>query len=188
MSTPWSVTNKDKGIQGSMALGRGCGGTAVAGCVLVVGLLLSGPALAQREPKSQGLPQWLPLTRTHPEHRRELAPDSLPPPSPSMLPPPRLESRLVYRFPGPIRDYAGYDRPSAELCRSGAFKQQLDGFFYAATPERRFGVGFGNGANLYDLTGHRAEGMVYFFDFQDSGRCEVWVANLGQIANFARFK
>ncbi|HYD31501.1 MAG TPA: hypothetical protein VEB64_11685 [Azospirillaceae bacterium] len=142
-------------------------------------LLWAGAAFAQ---------QQLPLSRTHPEHYKEQPGAELPPPDPSMLPPPRLEQRLVYRFPGPIGEYADPDRDLSALCRRGAFRQQVDGFFHAATPERSYGVAFAAGGNLYDLTGAKGKSLVYFFDDQNTGRCQVWRATLDQVTKYAQFK
>lgn len=132
--------------------------------------------------------QRLHLQRTQPDHFKGLPPGALPLPEPSMLVPPRLESRPVYRFPGPLREFARHRPDLAELCRLGAFQQQLDGIFYAATPERRYGVGFGSGANLYDIARRRDKMQVYFFANQDTSRCDVYTAKLADVMDHALYR
>lgn len=122
------------------------------------------------------------LERTHPDHFKGQPQPPLPemPAAPERWP--RLEPKMLYRFPDTLSRFAAYDPVLSDLCRSQAFRQQINGFFYANTPDRRFGVAFGNGANLYDFLKRRQTETVYFFENQDTSRCVVLTARLDAVA------
>lgn len=97
--------------------------------------------------------------------------------------PPRLrysDSRMVYRLPGGLDGLAVVDRALSHLCQRGAFIQRSDGYYWAVTPDRRYGVAFSGGANLEDPQGKRQPGKVYFFHGQDS-RCTVYVGDQAKL-------
>lgn len=92
--------------------------------------------------------------------------------------PPRVrfgQSYRVYSFTDPIYKVARADNTLSRLCRRGAFIQQMDGMYWAQTPDRRLGVAFSGGANLDDPQNRREKATVYFFDKQDS-YCTVYAA------------
>lgn len=97
--------------------------------------------------------------------------------------PPRLRfshSRMVYRLPAGLDGLAFVDHALSHLCQRGAFIQQSDGYYWAVTPGRRYGVAFSGGANLEDPQGKRLPGKVYFFHGQDS-RCTVYVGDQAKL-------
>ena len=92
--------------------------------------------------------------------------------------PPRVrfgQSLRVYSFTDPISKVARVDYTLSRLCQRGAFIQEMDGMYWAQTPDRRLGVGFSGGANLVDPQKRREKATVYFFDKQDS-YCTVYAA------------
>ncbi len=100
--------------------------------------------------------------------------------------PRRVTSQLVYSLTeDDLRATAEPDPELSMLCRYGAFRQQMDGWLYARTDRRRYGLGFSNGANLYDPRNRRAPERVYFFRDADTGRCRVLVAPWRALAGFA---
>jgi hypothetical protein len=106
---------------------------------------------------------------------------------PAELIPPRTrfgQSYRVYSFTDPIQKVAKVDYALSRLCQRGGFIQQVDGLYWAQTPDRRLGVAFSGGANLIDGQNKREKATVYFFDGQDS-YCTVYVAK--QEAVMARF-
>ncbi len=131
-------------------------------------------------PLSAGAQEVLPTGRTDPGHLR--------PPFRAYEPPPpgheprlrRTESRRVYALPQGLKGFATLDRTLSQLCRRGAFLQEIDGLYWAATPDFRYGVAFSGGANLIDPQNRRQPGKVYFFRNQDS-RCSVWVGDQAKL-------
>jgi hypothetical protein len=106
---------------------------------------------------------------------------------PAELIPPRTrfgQSYRVYSFTDPIQKVAKVDYALSRLCQRGGFIQQVDGLYWAQTPDRRLGVAFSGGANLIDGQNRREKATVYFFDGQDA-YCTVYVAK--QEAVMARF-
>lgn len=131
-------------------------------------LLLAAPALAEQQPE-----------RTDPDHQRGILNLYVTP----QPPPPRTRIRraqVVYRLPEDIRELAKPDPALSELCRRGAFIQEVNGFYWARTPKRMFGVAFSGGANLVDPQKRRKPGTVYFFENPD-GRCRVWVGDQAKL-------
>lgn len=101
--------------------------------------------------------------------------------------PPRTrfgQTYRVYSFTDPIQKVAKVDYALSRLCQRGGFIQQMDGMYWAQTPDRRLGVAFSGGANLIDGQNKREKATVYFFDGQDA-YCTVYVAK--QEAVMARF-
>ncbi|PWC48521.1 hypothetical protein TSA6c_19375 [Azospirillum sp. TSA6c] len=92
----------------------------------------------------------------------------------------RTESRAVYKLPNGLNGLATRDRTLSHLCQRGAFLQQIDGLYWAATPDYRYGVAFSGGANLVDPQNRRQPGKTYFFRNQDS-RCEVWIGDQAKL-------
>jgi hypothetical protein len=106
---------------------------------------------------------------------------------PAEMIPPRTrfgQSYRVYSFTDPIQKVAKVDYALSRLCQRGGFIQQVDGLYWAQTPDRRLGVAFSGGANLVDGQNRREKATVYFFDGQDA-YCTVYVAK--QEAVMARF-
>lgn len=106
---------------------------------------------------------------------------------PAEVIPPRTrfgQSYRVYSFADPIQKVGKVDYALSRLCRRGGFIQQVDGLYWAQTPDRRLGVAFSGGANLVDGQNRREKATVYFFDGQDA-YCTVYVAK--QEAVMARF-
>jgi len=133
-------------------------------------LLLPAPNAAQvQEP-----------LRTTPEHPFGAQPFGVPRPMPR-----RVRPKIVYSLDGERFDaLARFEPQLTRLCRQGAFTQIMDGWLYARTPQRRYGVAFPNGANLYDPQQRRRPDLVYFFRDQDSSRCRVYVARQGLMAPY----
>lgn len=138
--------------------------------------VLAGPVAMAAEP--------LRLDRPDGRHLREI-PDE-PPLQPNYLPriPPRLEATMLYRFTGPLKTWATYDRELSELCRRGGFGQEIDGLFYASTPEQRYGIALRK-ANLYDPFERHQPNTIYFFDKQETSRCAVYVASADAVRPMA---
>jgi len=132
---------------------------------LAAALLAAGPAAAER----------LPPERTDPDHLRG-RPSPYEAPQPGLPPTRHVRPTTVYRLPGEMREFAVLDKELSRLCQRGAFTQATNGFYWARTPGRSFGVAFSGGANLYDPQKKRAPGKVYFFENADI-RCTVWVAD-----------
>lgn len=142
--------------------------TGMAGALAVAFLLASGvPAEAMR------------LQRSDPDHVR---PPASMPETPAQIPPRTRfsTSRIVYSLPDGLKGFASFDRTLSHLCQRGAFGQKMDGRYWAATPERRYGVAFPSGANLDDPQKRAQAGKVYFFDGQDS-RCSVYVGDQAKL-------
>ncbi|KAA0683992.1 hypothetical protein [Roseomonas genomospecies 6] len=119
------------------------------------------------------------VERTEPDHLRALNRPSIP----KEVIPPRarfVRSQAVYNLPNGLSGLARYDAALSRLCQRGAFGQELDGFYWARTPDKRYGVAFSGGANLSDPQNRRKTGQVYFFDGQDS-RCEVHVGDQARL-------
>lgn len=152
------------------------GATRWMAAVLSVGGLFAAPVPAAAE-------GGVGLTRDAPGHMRETMKDRL---IPEELPfrVRRRYSTRVYDFAGSIDDVARIDHVLSQLCQRGSFIQKMDGFYWARTPGRRFGVGFSGGANLDNPRGLGQRGEVYFFQDQDA-RCKVYVAK--QAAVMASF-
>ncbi len=89
-------------------------------------------------------------------------------------------AQVVYRLPGNLPDLATRDPALSRLCQRGAFIQERNGFYWANTPERTYGVAFSGGANLIDPQNRRQPGKVYFFDRPDA-RCTVWVGDQARL-------
>ena len=134
-------------------------------------LILASAVLLTALPATADAP--LRAERTDPDHLRPLdrtvtRPEFIPPRT-------RYQrSQVVYNLPDGIKSVATFDRTLSRLCQRGAFIQEMNGFYWARTPERTYGVAFSGGANLVDPQNRRAPGKVYFFDGQDA-RCTVWV-------------
>lgn len=119
------------------------------------------------------------VERTDPNHLRALNRSSLP----QDVIPPRLRyvrSQAVYNLPKGLDGLTRYDAALSRLCQRGAFGQEMDGFYWARTPDKRYGVAFSGGANLSDPQNKRKTGQVYFFDAQDS-RCNVYVGDQAKL-------
>ncbi|MCW2243383.1 hypothetical protein [Azospirillum canadense] len=120
------------------------------------------------------------VERTAPDHLRALM---QPPVVPKEILPPRTRftrSQAVYSLPKGLDGLAKFDPALSHLCQRGAFLQESDGFYWARTPDKRYGVAFSGGANLVDPQGKRQKGQVYFFDGQDS-RCRVYVGEQARL-------
>lgn len=131
-------------------------------------------------PAAAGAQEVLRTDRTEPGHLRPPFRAYEPPPpghEPRLL---RTESRAVYKLPNGLNGFATRDRTLSHLCQRGAFLQQIDGLYWAATPDYRYGVAFSGGANLIDPQNRRQSGKVYFFRNQDS-RCEVWIGDQAKL-------
>ena len=111
--------------------------------------------------------------RTEPGHMNSL-PQFYIAPQPGLPRTRYRRAQVVYRLPKPLPELAVRDNALSRLCQRGAFIQEMNGFYWARTPERTYGVAFSGGANLVDPQNRRAPGKVYFFDGQDA-RCTVWV-------------
>ncbi|AWB07664.1 hypothetical protein A6A40_22005 (plasmid) [Azospirillum humicireducens] len=146
-----------------------------------VAALLSGLLLAAfLLPPTAGAQEMLPTDRTDPGHLRPPF-SAYEAPQPGREPRPRrTESRRVYALPQGLKGLATFDRTLSHLCQRGAFLQEIDGLYWAATPEFRYGVAFSGGANLVDPQNRRQPGKVYFFRNQDS-RCSVWVGDQAKL-------
>lgn len=115
--------------------------------------------------------------------RDHLAPLPQPPPVPPPVLPPRTRferAQVVYRLPMALPEIADADPTLSRLCRLGAFVQETNGFYWARTPQRSYGVAFSGGANLVDPQNRRRPGKVYFFQDPDA-RCTVWVADQARV-------
>ncbi len=121
----------------------------------------------------------MPLERTHPDQLREPFRDPI---TPQYIPPrvPVVRSQAVYSLPDGLAKLAEPDETLSELCRRGAFVQEVDGYYWARTKNRRYGVAFSSGHNLIDLQNRRKPGRVYFFDKQDSF-CTVYVGRQSRL-------
>lgn len=141
---------------------------AIAAVPLLLALL-AGPAAADP----------MRVERTDPSHLRALNRSLL---SPEVIPPRtrHVRSQVVYNLPTGLDGLARYDAALSRLCQRGAFGQEMDGFYWARTPEKRYGVAFSGGANLSDPQNKRKAGQVYFFDGQDS-RCNVHVGDQAKL-------
>lgn len=120
------------------------------------------------------------VERTDPDHRRALM---QPPVVPKEFLAPRtrfIRSQAMYSLPKGFDGLAKFDPALSRLCQRGAFVQESDGFYWARTPDKRYGVAFSGGANLVDPQGKRQKGQVYFFDGQDS-RCRVYVGEQARL-------
>ncbi|MFL7901277.1 hypothetical protein ACJ41P_09105 [Azospirillum argentinense] len=119
------------------------------------------------------------VERTDPGHLRALNRSSLPP---EVIPPRTryVRSQAVYSLPKGLDGFTRHDAALSRLCQRGAFGQETDGFYWARTPDKRYGVAFSGGANLSDPQNKRKAGEVYFFDGQDS-RCKVYVGEQAKL-------
>jgi|GEM_PF-1874164 len=140
------------------------------------------PDVPVQEPMRPAEP--LPLERSAPGHL--LPVPNVPMPSGALTPrPQRHTSFVLYSLSS--EDLAKRTKvvhSLSRLCRLGAFGQQLDGWLYARTPDRRWGLAFAHGANLNDPQGRAQPGMVYFIRDQDTGRCEVRQAPQAQLGAY----
>ena len=119
------------------------------------------------------------VERTDPSHLRALSRSSIP----QEVIPPRtrhVRSQAVYNLPMGLNGLTRYDAALSRLCQRGAFGQEMDGIYWARTPDKRYGVAFSGGANLSDPQNKRQAGQVYFFDGQDS-RCNVFVGEQAKL-------
>ena len=115
------------------------------------------------------------VERTDPDHLRALNRPFIP----KEVIPPRtrfVRSQMVYKLPQGLDGLLKFDAALSRLCQRGAFGQETDGYYWARTPEKRYGVAFSGGANLADPQNKRQTGKVYFFEKQDS-RCAVYVGD-----------
>ncbi|WP_353859506.1 hypothetical protein [Azospirillum formosense] len=118
------------------------------------------------------------VERTDPGHLRALNRSFLP----QQVIPPRtrhVRSQAVYNLPKGLEGLTR-DPALSRLCQRGAFGQEMDGFYWARTPDKRYGVAFSGGANLSDPQNKRKTGQVYFFDGQDS-HCTVYVGDQAKL-------
>lgn len=139
---------------------------------LAAGILLTGTLAQSTEPR---------LRLDRDGHQRPQIREGLP----VEVIPPRVrfgQSLRVYSFADPISKVAKVDYSLSRLCQRGAFIQELDGMYWAQTPDRRLGVGFSGGANLVDPQRRREKAMVYFFDKQDA-YCTVYAAAQRDVMN-----
>ncbi|OYD85130.1 hypothetical protein [Azospirillum brasilense] len=119
------------------------------------------------------------VERTDPSHMRALNRSSLP--KEVISPRTRyVRSQAVYNLPKGLDGLTRYDAALSRLCQRGAFGQETDGFYWARTPDKRYGVAFSGGANLSDPQNKSKTGQVYFFDGQDS-RCDVYVGDQAKL-------
>lgn len=135
----------------------------------VLAVALNGAARADDVPPTD----WSNSER-HVEHRVH---------PPRSFVPPRLryaDSRMVYRLPDGLKGLATLDRTLSQLCQRGAFIQKSNGYYWAVSPGRSYGVAFSGGANLDDAQNRRQPGKVYFFLGQDS-RCSVYVGDQAKL-------
>ena len=119
------------------------------------------------------------VERTDPSHLRAMNRPSIP----KEVIPPRtrfVRNQAVYNLPNGLSGLTHYDPVLSRLCQRGAFGQELDGFYWARTPDKRYGVAFSGGGNLSDPQNRRKTGQVYFFDGQDS-RCKVHVGDQARL-------
>ena len=119
------------------------------------------------------------VERTDPVHLHALSRSYFP----KQTIPPRtrfVRSQAVYNLPKGLDGLTRYDATLSHLCQRGAFVQELDGLYWARTPDKRYGVAFSGGANLSDPQNKRKTGQVYFFDGQDS-RCDVYVGDQARL-------
>jgi len=138
--------------------------------VALVVLIMGAPAAADDPMR---------MERTDPDHLRPL-PHLL---MPNEVIPPRIQygrSQVVYNLPNGLKGLATFDKELSRLCQRGAFLQQSDGYYWARTKDKRYGVAFSGGANLDDPQNKRQPGKAYFFDGQDS-RCEVYVGDQAKL-------
>ena len=131
-------------------------------------------------PAAAGAQEVLRTDRTDPGHLRPLFRAYEPPPPGHEPRPRRTQSRAAYSLPAGLKGLATLDRTLSHLCQRGAFLQQIDGLYWAATPDHRYGVAFSGGANLIDPQNRRQPGKTYFFINQDS-RCEVWIGDQAKL-------
>ena len=131
-------------------------------------------------PAAAGAQEVLRTDRTEPGHLRPLFRAYEPPPPGHQPRLRRTESRAVYKLPDGLKGLATLDRTLSHLCQRGAFLQQIDGLYWAATPDYRYGVAFSGGANLIDPQNRRQHGKAYFFRNQDS-RCSVWIGDQAKL-------
>lgn len=120
------------------------------------------------------------VERTDPTHLRALNRPIIP----KEVIPPRtrfVRSQAVYSLPKGLDGLMKFDATLSHLCQRGAFGQETDGFYWARTPDKRYGVAFSGGANLVDPQNRRQTGKVYFFSGQDS-RCAVYVGDRARLA------
>ena len=93
--------------------------------------------------------------RTEPGHMNSL-PQFYIAPQPGLPRTRYRRAQVVYRLPKPLPELAVRDNALSRLCQRGAFIQEMNGFYWARTPERTYGVAFSGGANLVDPQNRRA--------------------------------
>ncbi len=153
--------------------------------IVVAIAALFTPVFVDGVATAQAVNEIDPKTGIDPYHRRPLPGMSPRVPYPRVGPR-RVHSQLVYIMTEQnVRDLTDADPELSRLCGRGAFGQVMDGWLYARTDRRRYGVAFANGANLHDPRNRRREDSVYFVRNQDTPLCEVRVAQQGQLVNFA---
>lgn len=142
--------------------------------IALAAALAAGPAAAASQ---------LRMDRTSPDHLR--------PPTPPLSVPEVIPHRTrflqparLYTLPDGLAGLATVDETLSRLCRRGAFVQQTDGYFWAQTKDRRYGVALADGINLTDAQNRRQPGKVYFFENQDSSRCTVLVGDRQRLEPF----
>lgn len=123
--------------------------------------------------------QMLPTDRTDPEHLRGLTRPYVTP-QPGLPRTRHIRAQVVYRLPADLKELAKPDAQLSRLCRRGAFTQQSNGFYWARTPARSYGVAFSGGANLNDPQNRRKPGTVYFFE-DETNLCTVWTAEQAKL-------
>ena len=117
--------------------------------------------------------------RTEPGHLRGMI-NPYVTPQPGLPRTQHIRAQVVYRLPSSLPDLATRDGALSRLCQRGAFIQEKNGFYWARTPDRVYGVAFSGGANLIDPQNKRTPGKVYFFDGQES-RCTVWIGDQAKL-------
>jgi hypothetical protein len=153
---------------------------AVAKAAMGAGALI-GVALVQMVAAAGA--EELRLQRTDPGH--------LPPrPLGRAEPPPasqwskREGSWMLYRFSEELSGLARIDWQLSRLCERGAFVQERDGRFLAATPGRSYGLAFGSGTNLRDPRKQAKAGEVYLFGRAETSACLVWSAPEAKLGKY----
>lgn len=100
--------------------------------------------------------------------------------------PGRITSRTVYSLSeAELTRAAPVNQELSRMCGRGVFGQQMDGWLSARTPERRYGVAFSNGANLYDPQGRADPSLVFLFRYPGTAWCQVRVARQADLTGFA---
>lgn len=139
----------------------------VAVLLMAASVFMTGPAVAREPP------------RTDPGHMHGLT-NPYVTPQPGLPRTQYIRAQVVYRLPKDFPELVTRDAALSRLCQRGAFIQEINGFYWAQTPSRVYGVAFSGGANLVDPQNKRKPGKAYFFDLADS-RCTVWIGDQAKL-------